>query len=177
MVVPPSWNQEGDADLGENPALDEVSHSSFSSRIKSQSNVDPMAPEGSPKRSWEQTFALLPAPYAQQAETMPLQPNAAAKDREDYKLTGTSTDLSKKGNLEAMEKADLNAKIECGHCGEVQSPRPAKIRPKSTLKSASSRCKGTKNFHGDRLAPAGGTAVPRRNSSLRTKEKSIATAR
>ena len=51
---------------------------------------------------------------------MPLQPNAAAKDREDYKLTGTSTDLSKKGNLEDIEKTDLNAKIECGDCGEVQ---------------------------------------------------------
>ena len=79
MVVPPSWNQKGDADLGENPArefglqlrqsispecvftassdnslkitLDEVSHRSFSSQIGSQSNVDPMAPEGSPKRS------------------------------------------------------------------------------------------------------------------------------
>ena len=43
------------------------------------------------------------------------------KIREDCTPTDTARSLNKKGNLEDIERTDLDTKIDCGHCGEVQS--------------------------------------------------------
>ena len=82
-----------------------------------------------------QPLALLPTPLAQDAERLAFKPNmllvtdesthgpsCAAKDGEDCKPTNMARDLNKYETLRDIKKTDIDAKIECGHGGELQFP-------------------------------------------------------